>query len=439
MNPFSSRTMNPFSCSRLASLVRRHASLIPDPCLLLPVACALFIAACTQLPLEVDDEPRAPTRTVCLEKESCPDAPTTVTPGTPETQTHAVDPDWREASWDALPGWREDDLAAAWPAFLESCRTLGNKPVWQGICVAAKALPARPAPEEARDFFERHFTPLQSGADSEGLVTGYYEPLIRGSRQRSAATPWPLLAPPDDMLTVDFVALYPQLKSMNLRGRLAANNKVVPYWTRAELEQRRREGKLPARALLWAADPIDLFFLQIQGSGQVELPDGSRARVGFAEHNGHPYQSIGKWLVKQGELALSQTSMEGIRQWAQRNPQRLDELLNSNPRYVFFRELPQTGEGPIGALGTPLHAGRSIAVDPNHIPLGAPVFLATTWPLSNAPLNRLVMAQDTGGAIKGAARADFFWGFGPEAGAQAGKMRQKGKLWILLPKQMQGR
>jgi membrane-bound lytic murein transglycosylase A len=399
------------------------------------LACTLLIPACTQLPVETDDdETAAPTtRTVCL--ENCPDSSVTVAPDTPAR----AESGWRETSWDTLPGWREDDPAATWPAFLETCRALGSKPAWRNICIAAKALSAKPAPEEARDFFERYFTPLQSGADdAEGLVTGYYEPLIRGSRQRSAVTPWPLLAPPDDMLTVDFVVIYPELKSMNLRGRLVANNKVVPYWTRAELEQRRRAGKLPARALLWAADPIDLFFLQVQGSGQVELPDGSRARVGFAEHNGHPYQSIGKWLVKQGELALSQTSMEGIRQWAQRNPQRLDELLNSNPRYVFFRELPQTGDGPIGALGTPLYAGRSIAVDPNHIPLGVPVFLATTWPLSDEPLNRLVMAQDTGGAIKGAARADFFWGFGPEAGAQAGKMRQKGKLWVLLPKETAG-
>lgn len=297
-------------------------------------------------------------------------------------------------------------------------------------------LPGTLSDREARQFFEQHFIPRQSVAkngNTQGLVTGYYEPLIHGSRTQSSGTQRPILATPNDMLTVDFVKIYPELRSMNLRGRLAGK-KVLPYWTRAELEKLRAEGKLPARILLWADDPVDLFFLQIQGSGQVELPDGSRVRIGFAEHNGHPYRSIGNWLIERGELASHQASMQGIRQWVHRNPHRLDELLNSNPRFVFFRELPAGEGGPIGALGVPLHAERSIAVDPAHVPLGAPVFLSTTWPLSDKPLNRLLMAQDTGSAIKGAVRADFFWGFGDEAGEQAGKMRQQGKMWILWPK-----
>jgi membrane-bound lytic murein transglycosylase A len=343
---------------------------------------------------------------------------------------------WRETNWAALPGWNSDEPGAVWPAFQESCRVLARKSGWQEVCAAASALPAKPTDGEARRFFEQRFTPWQSiagdGAE-QGLVTGYYEPLIRGSRQRSASALWPILAPPDDLLAIDLGGAYPEIKPAKLRGRVMGN-KIVPYWTRAELEQRRDSGNLPARALLWANDPVDLFFLQVQGSGQVELPDGSRVRIGFADHNGHPYRSIGTWLIRQGELSAHQASMEGIRQWARRNPQRLGELLNSNPRYVFFRELPKADGGPIGAQGTPLYAGRSIAIDPAHIPLGAPVFLATTWPLSEEPLNRLVMAQDTGSAIKGAVRADFFWGFGPEAGAQAGKMKQPGKIWVLLPK-----
>jgi membrane-bound lytic murein transglycosylase A len=327
-------------------------------------------------------------------------------------------------------------MGAAWPAFRESCRAIGRKPVWAAVCAAAGTLPGTLSDQEARQFFEQHFIPRQSTAkdgSTQGLVTGYYEPLIHGSRTQQPGAR-PILAPPDDMLTADFVRAYPELRSMNLRGRLAGK-KVVPYWTRAELEKRRAEGKLPARVLLWANDPVDLFFLHVQGSGQVELPDGNRVRVGFAEHNGHPYHSIGRWLTDHGELAAHQASMEGIRQWTLRNPHRLDELLNSNPRFVFFRELPAGEGGPAGALGVPLHAERSIAVDPTHVPLGAPVFLSTTWPQSDRPLNRLVMAQDTGGAIKGAARADFFWGFGDEAGEQAGKMRQQGKMWILWPKQ----
>lgn len=285
-----------------------------------------------------------------------------------------------------------------------------------------------------RQFLEQHFRPWQSidgnGADS-GLITGYYEPLIKGDRTRTDVARWPIHAPPADMLTIDLAGIYPELKSMRLRGRIDGN-KVVPYWTRAELD--RQQESLPAEVLFWANDPIDLFFLQVQGSGRIELPDGRHVRIGYADQNGHPYQSIGRWLVAQGELPLERASMEGIKQWAQRNPARLAELLNSNPSYVFFRELPPSDKGPVGALGVPVAAGRSIAIDPAFIPLGAPVFLSTTWPLSTRPLNRLMLAQDTGGAIKGPVRADFFWGFGPDAGAQAGKMRQTGRLWVLLPK-----
>jgi membrane-bound lytic murein transglycosylase A len=207
---------------------------------------------------------------------------------------------------------------------------------------------------------------------------------------------------------------------------------VLPYWNRQQLAER----QIPAPVLLWADDPIELFFLQVQGSGRVQLPDGSLVRIGYADQNGHPYQSIGRWLVAQGELTLDKASMDGIKRWAQDNPQRLQELLNANPSYVFFREMPASGGGPVGALGVPLSEGRSIAVDPRYVPLGAPVFLATTQPLSERPLERLVMAQDTGGAIKGAVRADFFWGFGTEAGREAGKMRQQGRMWVLLPKGM---
>ena len=173
---------------------------------------------------------------------------------------------------------------------------------------------------------------------------------------------------------------------------------------------------------------------EFQGSGRIELPDGSHLRVGYADQNGHPYKSIGKLLVERGELKLEEASMQGIKAWGEANPDKLAELLNSNPSYVFFRELPNGLSGPLGALGVPLTAGRSIAVDPKFIPLGAPVFLSTTWPNSAQPLNRLMMAQDTGGAIRGAVRADFYWGFGASAGELAGRMKQQGRMWVLLPK-----
>jgi membrane-bound lytic murein transglycosylase A len=410
------------------NLLSRHRLI-----LLASVAAVITVvsAGCQQTPPKADS-PDAD-RSVSARQDICANCATPA-PVTPDTLSFIG----RESHWDELPGWTHDDLSAAWPAFRESCRVIGRKPAWTAVCAAAQALPDTLSGQEARQFFERHFIPRQSVANDgsvQGLVTGYYEPLIYGNRTKRPETPWPIFAPPNDMLTADFAKTSPELRSMNLRGRLVGK-KAVPYWTRAELEKRHAEGKLPARVLLWAADQIDLFFLQVQGSGQVELPDGSRVRIGFAEHNGHPYRSIGRWLIDRGELAFHQASMEGIRQWTRRNPHRIDELLNSNPRYVFFRELPVGEGGPIGALGVPLHAERSIAVDPAHVPLGAPVFLSTTWPLSDKPLNRLVMAQDTGGAIKGVIRADFFWGFGEEAGEQAGKMRQQGKMWVLWPKGM---
>jgi membrane-bound lytic murein transglycosylase A len=215
-----------------------------------------------------------------------------------------------------------------------------------------------------------------------------------------------------------------------LRGRLDGR-RLVPYYSRGEIEAR---GDFPAPVIAWSADPVELFFLQIQGSGQVELGGGGRLRLGYADQNGHPYRSMGRFLVDRGEMKLEQASMQGIKAWAAANPQKLREALDANPSYVFFREMPESSAGPIGTLGVPLTGGYSIAVDPRHVPLGAPVFLATTMPLSTQPLERLVAAQDTGGAIRGAVRADFYWGSGAEAGTQAGRMRQRGRLWILWPK-----
>ncbi len=337
----------------------------------------------------------------------------------------------QEARWEDVKGWNDDNLAEAHGALLASCGVLVKQPVWRAACEEARALSAENA--ALRAFFESRFRPwrvVNPDASREGLVTGYYEPLLRGSRERSKSFSHAIYGVPDDLLVVDLGELYPELKNFRLRGRLDGR-KVVPYWSRAELTP--QAPALAGKALLWVADPIELFFLQVQGSGRVALSDGRRVRVGYADQNGHPYQSIGRWLVEQGELKLEQASMQGIQAWARANPKRVSELLNANPSFVFFRELPDNGGGPLGALGVPLTPGRSIAVDPRAIPLGAPVFLSTTQPLSEQPMQRLVMAQDTGGAIKGAVRADFFWGFGAEAGAQAGRMRQKGEMWVLLP------
>ncbi len=290
---------------------------------------------------------------------------------------------------------------------------------------------------EARAFFESRFTPYRilapDGSDS-GLITGYYEPVLKGRREAAAGFRHPIYAVPDDLIVVDLGETHPELRNLRLRGRVQGK-RLVPYYSRSEIDVPRPT--LPARPLAWVADAIELFFLQIQGSGLIEFPSGERVRVGYADQNGHPYRSLGRVLIDRGDLKQDQASMQGIKAWAAAHPEKLQDALNSNPSYVFFRELPPpTGplDGPPGALGVPLTPGYSAAVDPRYVPLGAPVFLATTYPLSNQPLERLVMAQDTGGAIRGAVRADFFWGTGEDAGAQAGRMRQQGKMWLLWPK-----
>ena len=336
--------------------------------------------------------------------------------------------------YDQLPGWNEDDLAQAFAALRASCTSLRFQPTWKAACGGLDAIAASDS-TGLRRYLESAFIPhrvANSDGSTQGLVTGYYEPLLRGSRSREAPYLYPLYAPPDDLLTIDLAAINPELKNMRLRGRLEGK-RVVPYFSRAEIET----GKAPVAGheIVWVNDPVEAFFLQIQGSGRVLLNSGDLVRVGYADQNGQPYHSIGRWLIDQGELSVGQATMDGIKAWAQAHPAQLPDLLSRNPSYVFFREITANADsGPIGALGVPLSAGRSIAVDPRYIPLGAPVFLATTMPNSSEPLARLVLAQDTGGAIRGAVRADFFWGFGAEAGRLAGRMREKASMWVLLPR-----
>lgn len=361
-------------------------------------------------------------------------APTTCPPcpGV-EAPKPAVKP-LQPASWADLPGWEGDDHAAALELFKAQCATLGKRPLWLSTCESALKVGSG---ETARSWFEANFRPWQlvnPDGNREGLVTGYYEPVVRGSRTQRQPYLTPVFGPPDDLIVVELAELYPELRHMRLRGLLIETDRgrrLVPYYSRADWahEEPRRAGQ----ALLWVEDPVAFFFLQIQGSGQVELADGGKVRIGYADQNGHPYRSIGTWLIERGELKSHEASMQGIKAWAERNPQRLQELLNANPSLVFFRELKAEGSGPPGALGIPLTPERSIAVDPRHTPLGAPVWLATTRPNSPEILNRLMLAQDTGGAIRGPVRADFYWGTGPEAGSLAGKMKQRGTMWVLLP------
>jgi len=337
------------------------------------------------------------------------------------------------SKWEMLPDWQTIDLALSHSAFLQSCRVLKNKPHWQEACVQAEQMGVSDN-ATLHAFYEEWFTPYQvhnPDGSEQGMITGYYEPLLKGSRSKTPRFQYPLYAAPNDLLSIDLGGVYPQLKDLRLRGRLQGK-RIVPYYNRAEIDA--GAGEITGNELFWVENEIELFFLHIQGSGRIELPDGKQVKVGYADQNGHPYQSIGKRLVETGELKLEEASMQGIKGWAEKNPDKIVTLLEHNPSYVFLRELPDSLSAPLGALGVPLTNEYSIAVDRTTIPLGAPVFLATTYPNDSAPLNRLMLAQDTGGAIKGAVRADFFWGFGESAGAQAGKMKQQGRMWVLFPK-----
>ncbi len=344
---------------------------------------------------------------------------------------------YESARWSQLPGWRADQAQEAWGAFLQSCNARKLPTALLNACAAASSM-AVSNPEQARTFFETHFTPYRivrvespRVSSDTGLITGYYEPLLHGSRTASTTFSTALYAPPDDMLTIELGDAFPELQGRRIRGRLQGK-KVLPYFERAALQN---HPSLKGKELVWVDSAVDAFFLEVQGSGRVLLDDGSTIRLAYADQNGQPYRSIGRYLVDSGELTLQETSAPAIRHWLQENSARMHEVLNSNPSVVFFREerIDDPSIGPKGSLGVALTAGRSVAVDATFVPLGAPLFLATTMPMTGAPLQRLVMAQDTGGAIRGPVRADLFWGFGASAGESAGLMKEQGQMWLLWP------
>ncbi len=324
---------------------------------------------------------------------------------------------WVPVAWQELPGWNTDSQRAAWPALVQGCRRPAA--AWMATCAeVARSAPRSDA--DMRDWLMKYFQPYRVESiegSHDGLITGYYEPVIEASRRRWGEFQTALYGVPPDLAT------------------------RRPYWTRQQLDSHPpAQAALRGRELAWVADPLDALVLQIQGSGRLRItePDGrvDYVRLAYAGHNDQPYKSIGRWLIDQGELQPGQASWPAIKDWARRNPARLNELLWVNPRYVFFREepLPDPKLGPRGAQGVPLTPGRSIAVDPKSVPYGTPVWIDTTAPLSNAPLRRLVIAQDTGSAIVGAVRADYFWGWDADAAEQAGKMRQPLRMWVLWPR-----
>ena len=323
---------------------------------------------------------------------------------------------WVAASWDELPGWQQDGLQEVWPALLQSCKR--PAPAWTAVCDEAARLPPR-NDHEARAWLERKLQPYRIEAhdgQTKGLLTGYYEPLLEARRLANDKFRTPLYSPPPDL------------------------QQRRPYWTRQQIDTLpAAQASLRGREIAYVADPLDALSLHIQGSGRLRVQEADgrvqAIRVAYAGNNDHPYRSIGRWLIEQGELPPGQASWPAIKAWAVRNPERLNELLWINPRYVFFRAEPLTDPalGPRGAQGVPLTPGRSIAVDPRSVPYGTPVWIDTTEPLSDRPLRRIVVAQDTGSAIKGAVRADYFWGWLDGAADKAGRTQQPLRMWALWP------
>ncbi|MDC0737749.1 murein transglycosylase A [Cognatishimia sp. SS12] len=312
----------------------------------------------------------------------------------------ASEPTYKIVEFADLDGWERDDHTAAFRVFLNTCPDL-DAPDWRAICAAA------PSFGDPKKFFELLFRPVLIEDGEPMMFTGYFEPELEGSRIPTARYRFPVYALPPE------VKLGEQ------------------YLSRAEIET---TGALVGRGLeiAWVDDPVELFFLQIQGSGRIRLPDGSTIRVGYAGKNGHVYRSVGAEMVRRGIYQAHQVSAQVIRNWVRRNPVEGQALLHHNPSYVFFRKLAKMDpkDGPLGAMNRSITAGRSIAVDPRFTPLGAPVWIEKD---GAGPQRRLMVAQDTGSAIKGAQRADIFVGTGDAAGRAAGKLRDPGRMYVLLP------
>jgi membrane-bound lytic murein transglycosylase A len=336
-------------------------------------------------------------------------------------------------SFDRLPGWQDANAQAALASFERGCAVLiegpdttpmggagyaGTVGDWRSVCAEAGG--------DAKSFFARNFTPYAVAGDA--FFTGYYEPQIRGSRNRHGAFQTPVYGLPVDLVRADLGLFNPRLKGEHVSGRVSGQA-LVPYSDRAEIET---GGLGSASVLFYTDDRVAFFFLQIQGSGRVVFEDGASERIGFAGENGQPYTAIGRTLIADGSLAREDVSLQSIRAWLAAHPDRATSVMQTDKSYVFFQEKPlgDPSLGPAGSLGANLTPLASLAVDPRIQALGAPVFVAAGGP---DPVHALMVAQDTGGAIRGAARGDIFFGFGAEAENRAGAMKAQGALYLLLP------
>jgi membrane-bound lytic murein transglycosylase A len=356
-----------------------------------------------------------------------------------------------------LPGWNESDPRAALSAFRRSCQAFAHPPVarslggtgyagaaadWEVVCAAIPS--GFVAARTARNYFESGFTPVavSAGDDADALFTGYYEPEIHVSRTRHGIYATPIYGLPDDLLSTDLGLFRSDLAGQHITGRIEGHT-FVPYFTRAEIDA---NGIDRAPVLFYADDPAAVFFLHIQGSGRARVEHAGFVRLAYAGQNGRPYTSIGHTLIAEGAIDRDQMSMQAIRAWLRANPGDARRAMESDASYIFFKEtsLGDTSLGSPGSEGIALTPEASIAVDTKLHPLGAPFYVAATAPDADPSrpdqaFNRLLVAQDTGGAIKGAARADIFWGFGAAAESIAGRMKAKGHFFVLLPKPVAAR
>ena len=344
------------------------------------------------------------------------------------------------ASFNELKNFNGDDLSQAIPAFTKSCQALLEKPevlqnakikinskAYLNICRAFLEQNITSS-DDMRKFLIANFRPflVMYNLNPNGTFTSYYEAELQASYQKHGDYKYPIYGRPNDLLEINLRDFAPSLPNKRLLGRIQ-NTKVVPYYTRAEISK----NGVDAPVILWGNDAVDIYLMQIQGSAVAVLDDGTEVRIRYADNNGHKFVGIGSILLKKGLLKPGQASMDKIRDWLKENPQIAQVNMDENPRFIFHRI--SDADGPVGALGVSLTAGRSLAVDETFIPLGSLLWLETTGP-DKTPINKLVAAQDIGGAIKGAVRGDYFWGHGEQALLSAGKMHATGRYYILLPR-----
>lgn len=327
---------------------------------------------------------------------------------------------FKPTRWENVPEFFEDDLTTALQVFQKDCKRSYRKVLLNDVCQKVDES------TNAKEFFLSNFYPytlLSKDGKEEGLITGYYEPILNGNWTKTEKFKYGVYKTPSNLITVD-IKEFPKLKGMRIRGKVVGN-KLVRYTERKDMENEDLE------AICYVDDKVDLFFMHIQGSGKVRMQDGEIINVNYASQNGRGYYAIGRKLIEKKYVSREDMSLKAIQKWLKDNPNKADDLLNLNKSYVFFK---QSDQGATGALGSELVAHRNLAVDKRYIPLGLPVFIQTNNPQTDQPINNLTIAADVGGAIKGEIRADYYWGTGIKAGESAGKMKEKGKLVVLLPK-----